>query len=262
MHQFRSARRKPHNYRTLASLLDSQPAGLVKDPRHRYLWDLFKSSQVLKRLRISPRCYSILNKASVKAENLHIFYRIYNLPPDPFFPLFLAVKAEWLEQRRMWREKRDAEIFSRMKDLPDHYRRALRILAEYERMHHPKSDNPVWENRLFPKTKSQAEKMIRFTEEQWYRLWREHLLRLSERYRSIPRLVDEEKQPTYSMRILAVLILRCRDINRKEIARNYRRLSKLHHPDYGGNPESFLRLKIARDILLDEFKVGHRITNM
>ena len=185
-------------------------------------------------------------------EHLEDFYKNYKLPADPFFPLFLGIKTEWLQERRLWRERRDAEIFARMKDLPDHRRRSLRLLAEYERMHHPAGDNPIWENRLFPKSKKRTEELIRYSEGEWFDEWSRHLERLSLRYRHIPPLSDGDENPTYSSRVLAVLVLRCRYVDRREIVRNFRFLSKKFHPDRGGSPECFRRLKAARDILLDD----------
>lgn len=243
---------KRGQFRPLARLLDAQPRGLSYDPRHRLLWDHFLASEQLQRLRISPQCYRILNEASIKPEHMADFYKTYRLPYHPFFPLFLAVKNEWFEQRRLRKEKRDAEIFARVKQLPDHRRRSLRLLAEYERMHHPNSDNPIWENRLFPKSKKRAEEFMRYGETDWFNEWCRHIERLAGRYRNIPALFDACGSPTYSFKVLAVLVLRCRDVNRREVTRNFRFLSKEFHPDRGGSTESFRRLKAARDALLNE----------
>ena len=241
-----------HKFRSLASLLDAQPKGLLRDSRHRLLWDYYMSSDTLQKLRISPLCYHLLNDAEVSSENLADFYVRFKLPPHPFFPLFLAVKSKWLEERQRLRDQRDKEIFERIKTLPEHRRRALRILAEYERLHNPADDNPVWENRLYPKTKKRAEEMLRYNEHQWFETWQNHLVRLSQRYRNIPPLRNQDGQPTFSARILAVLVLRCQKISRKEIAQNFRRLSKEYHPDHGGQSELFRRIKSARDTLVSK----------
>lgn len=37
----------------------------------------------------------------------------------------------------------------------------------------------------------------------------------------------------------------------RQIRAAYRRLAKLHHPDHGGDPLAFARIKLAHDILLD-----------
>jgi hypothetical protein len=251
----RRKRPVPHGsrrYTTLAALLDAQPKGLVRNPKHRLLWDQFMASDRLKCLRISRRCYRLLNEASVPPENLKNFYQTYRLPEDPFFPLFLAVKSEWFAERILWQEQREKVIMTMMRRLPDHRRRAMRILAEYERKHHPASDHPIFENQLFPTTKKRAAIYAALDENGWYHVWREHLLRLSWRYRDIPPLFDRDGRPTYSARILSVLVLRCHRIDRKEIIANFRVLSKQFHPDRGGDAISFRRLKEARDLLLSD----------
>ena len=237
-------------FRTLASLLDAQPKGLTRYPAHRLLWDQFMASDRLKKLRISPRCYRLLNEARIPPENLKDFYRTYRLPEDPFFPLFLAVKAEWLEDREKRQEERQKAIMDIMRGLPEHRRRALRLLAEYERKHHIAGDNPLWDNQLFPKTMKRAREFMRFGEREWYETWRVHLIRLSWKYRNIPPLADAEGNPTYSARVLSALVLRCRRVDRREVSENFRALSKEFHPDKGGDAESFRRIKAARDILL------------
>ena len=237
-------------FKSLAALLDSQPKGLTRHPSHRLLWDRFAVSDRLQKLRISPRCYRLLNEARIPPENLKDFYRTYRLPEDPFFPLFLAVKADWLEERERWKEERDKAIMLMVRALPEHRRRALRVLAEYERKHHRTGDNPVWDNRLFPTTLKRAREFAAFGENEWYETWRIHLQNLSMRYRSIPPLRDDEDRPTYAARVLSALVLRCRRVDRREVAENFRALSKEFHPDRGGNAECFRRIKEARDILL------------
>lgn len=243
-----SASRK-HFY-SLARLLDAQPVGLLKDCRHRFLWDHFHASEQLQKLRISPQCYRLLDNAEILPETLQNFYTQYKIPPHPFFPLFLAVKLNWLEKRQLRIEREQRDVLKEMKRLPEHRRRALRILAEYERLHHPQGDNPLWESRLFPQSKKRVREMMQFNEEQWFQTWRRHLIHLSRRYRNIPPLLNKSGKPTFSSRVLAVLVLRCHDINRREITQNFRQLSKKYHPDYGGIAESFQRIKVARDILL------------
>lgn len=42
-----------------------------------------------------------------------------------------------------------------------------------------------------------------------------------------------------------------KDCSEKEIRDAYRNLSKTHHPDVGGDPEQFKKIKFAHDLLLD-----------
>ncbi len=200
------------------------------------------ASEKLQKLRISPKCYHILNEARIKPGYLSEFYSTYKLPADPFFPLFLSVKHQWFQERERIKEEKEAAIFERVKQLPEHRRRALRILAEFEQKHHPGNAHPIWDERLFPKTKKRAEEFHHFNEKDWYKVWKEYLNWLSLRYRGI----NEE----YTEKLLAALILRCRKIERREITENFRKLSREYHPDTGGDAESFLYIAMARDILL------------
>ncbi len=233
----------PRNFRTLASLLDAQPKGLVRMEGHRLLWDHFMASEKLRRLRISPRCYRLLNEARILPENLNTFYTTYRLPDNPFFPLFLSVKRQWFAERARLKEEREAAIFQRVKELPDYRRRSLRILAEFEETHHPSRGHPMWEERLYPKTKKRVEEFHRFREKDWFELWQGHLKLLACRYRSIT--------PEYSEKLLAALVLRCRKMERREVLANYRRLSMEYHPDRGGDSDSFRCITAARDTLLN-----------
>ena len=95
-------------------------------------------------LRISPRCYRLLNEAKVPPENLKNFYATYKLPEDPFFPWFLKVKTEWFAERERWQEERRRAIEATMNSLPDHRRKALRLLAEYEKKANRFGDYPLW----------------------------------------------------------------------------------------------------------------------
>jgi hypothetical protein len=40
------------------------------------------------------------------------------------------------------------------------------------------------------------------------------------------------------------------DYNYNEIKSSFNELAKVHHPDYGGNPEVFKQLKLMRDSIL------------
>lgn len=45
-------------------------------------------------------------------------------------------------------------------------------------------------------------------------------------------------------------------VERAEVISAYRRLARLHHPDRGGDPETFRSLTIARDVLLADARTG------
>ncbi len=223
------------------------------------MWDRFVSSEKLMRLRISPRCWRLLNKASIPPENLKKFYRTYRLPEDPFFPLFLAVKSRWIHSREQWKIDREAAILSRMKALPKIRKKELRVLAEFEEKHNAGKDRPVWENKLYPSTKKRVEEILKLNDEGWYQLFESHLRELSTRYATIPDPADREatnetdaQRSNISARLLARLVLELPENKDRDISRSYRRLSKTLHPDTGGDASAFRHLKEARDILLND----------
>lgn len=45
-------------------------------------------------------------------------------------------------------------------------------------------------------------------------------------------------------------------VDRAEVIRAFRRLARQHHPDRGGDPETFRALAIARDVLLADALAG------
>lgn len=236
-------------YYTLASLLDAQPKGLVKDPKHRLLWDHFMTSEKLQRLRIGRRCYRLLNNASVSPENLKSFYRSYRLPEDPFFPLFLSVKRNWIDGRKKWQEERRKAISLMMDGLPVERYRNIELMGRLEEKYNPAGKRPLWDKIVFPGTKKRAGELIGFEELQWQNLASHFLNCLSERYRS---LSTEE-----ALKVEALLIMGFNRIpvgtypERQEVQERFRHLSKIYHPDGGGDSTLFRRLKTARDILAE-----------
>jgi hypothetical protein len=214
------------------------------------MWDHFMASGKLQRLRISGRCYSLLNKASVSPENLKTFCRTWRLPEDPFFPLFLAVKKAWQEDMRLRQEKRKAEIQSIMSKLPHERRGVLDALAGLEKSLDSRSGHPVWDRIVTPKTLKQARCMGEFSDDDWIDLWRAFLEHLTLRYRQFTQV--------HALRAEAKLLLGMEDCLTgntppdSRVREAFRRLSKVHHPDQGGSPGMFRRLKTARDLLMND----------
>jgi hypothetical protein len=205
------------------------------------------SSEKLQKLRISRRCYSLLNRATVPPENLKIFYRTYRLPEDPFFPLFLSVKKSWIDDRRQWRENRISTISVMMEKLPARRRENLQTLAELERNHHPNGRNPVWNNVIYPKSKKRAGEMAKFGEAEWQELASRYLTDLGRQYQSI----SEDAALLIEAKLVFgfdVLPERTQP-GRQAVQERFRILSKEFHPDRGGDGLLFRRLKTARDVL-------------
>ena len=240
------------HYYTLASLLDAQPAGLIKDPRHRLLWDIFMSSEKLQRLRISRRCYTLLNRARVKPENLNSFYRTYKLPKSAFFPLFLAVKSTWISERAQWKDERMKKIEEKMNAFPEERKMELEMLYRLERSLNSTGGKPVGDHLLRPKTIKRSNEISAFTGIEWMDYYSHFLSGLCNYYGKFT--------PEMALKAEAVLILGFdlqdageeigKGIGIQRLNERFRILSKTHHPDKGGNPIMFRRLKAARDLLI------------
>ena len=102
-------------------------------------------------------------------------------------------------------------------------------------------------NHLFPATKKQADAYSRYDASTWLAAYRRHLSLLARRYRDF--------SPLLADRVHAAFVL---DLSpgippsrppATDVTRRYRALSLVHHPDRGGDPAMFIRIKRARDVL-------------
>lgn len=233
---------------TIKHLLLKQPKALQKHPGYSLMIGYYQLSPRLQRIRISRRCYSLLNKATVNPQNLKYFYRTYRLPHDPFFPLFFLIKRDYQKKQLLKKEARTDFIAAEMRQLPFNVLQFIKFLAVYEQNLNPKRDYPVWTTRLFPSTKKRVLEFSKFSLLEWISFFRHFFGYLEQRYRA--------HTPVLTDRLLACFILESLPAqsspylpDRAIVSSRYRRLSKLYHPDKGGNPEYFVQLKWARDIL-------------
>lgn len=211
----------------------------------------FRASQRLQRLRIGRRCYTLLNNARIHQHNLAHFYRTYRLPSDPFFPLFFAIKREYLAERRRVQEERHRYILQQVRALPEPVLATIKYLGHLERYYNDSSRSPLWQRRLFPSSKKQVREYGRYDATDWMRCFRNHLRRLQERYGAPTDVAIERIVASFMLGIIPERIPPQRpDI--PMVSRTYRKLSLLHHPDRGGDPEMFIEIKRARDTLLSE----------
>jgi len=245
----RRKRRRLKSY-SLGYLLSKQPKSLQKSQFYEEMLLHYRSSARLQNLRISRRCYSLLQRAVIKPEYLNNFYRTYHLPRDPFFPLFLRIKQDYLEQRRQKQEQKMRYIADKMRGLPPDTLAFIKYLAAFEQQYNRTDNFPVWTTHLFPTTKKRVNEYSSFSRTEWIALFSAHLQRLEQRYRELDELTTK--------RLLAAYILEClpqkNNIDRLQpdlqaAARNYRRLSKLYHPDLGGEGDFFLQLQWAKEVL-------------
>jgi len=241
-------RSKPKRIYTLSRLLERQPKTLRKHPYYTSMYTQYVHSITLQQLRISRRCYSLLNRATVDPQNLKYFYRTYRLPKDPFFPLFFLIKRDYLQGLEKRRKEKKEYIASKMCSLPEQVLEYIKFLARYEQGLHPRALYPVWSQNIFPATKKRVNEYSSFTLLEWVSVFHDYFLSLEKRYTS--------HTPVMSHRILACFILQCLpEENRfcrphmKTVNSQYRRLCKQYHPDSGGDSDYFLQLKWAKDIL-------------
>jgi hypothetical protein len=190
----------------------------------------------------------LLNQARIEQANLVHFYRTYRLPPDPFFPLFFAIKREYMAERRRIKEERHRYILQRLRSLPEPTLSTIKYLGYLERYYNSSGASPVWQKHLFPSSKKEVRQYGRQTTTDWLRLFRVHLQRLRERYGAPPDVAGERILACFVLGITPERIPPLRP-SREEVNRRYRRLSLLHHPDLGGDAAMFMEVKRARDTL-------------
>ena len=244
----RTSSGRTSRYYSLDELLSRQPKSIRTDPRYRQLSACFYTSELLPRLRISRRCYRLLDKAIVDPENLVHFYKTYRLPKDPFFPLFFCIKRDYLAERERKREEREAYILKRMKALPVHKIRFIRFLGEWEQEMNRKMDYPYWEKHLYPGTKKRVHEYEAFGPLEWDDFFRSYLAGLLTHYHYNPHPLADRAAACAFLELLPVAApLTLPD--KREVLSSYRRLCRIYHPDRGGSSEIFIRLKESKEIL-------------
>ena len=248
--------RKPRRY-SIAYLLGKQSAGFRKHPEYSMLIRRFDISPVIKRLRITGRCYRILNNASVPASNLKSFYRTYRLPNDMFFPLFINIKRTVLDDKAKRRIEREKWIRNETEKYPRHIAKSLAELKRYEKKLHRSGLSPEWDRVFIPSTKKRVRELLHGDAEDWTGLFNAYIEKIEERYgRTKLSTSGREKGITGGDLLLALSVLElpfslenaarppARTVNER-----FRLLSKKHHPDLGGDEAYFILLKQAKDIL-------------
>lgn len=249
---YRRARRRPRQTRrtyTLAHLLEKQPKTMRRQPGYDEMIARFNASERLQSLRVSSRCYTLLNQARIAPHNLENFYRTYRLPADPFFALFFLVKRGYLAEREQIREERRQYILSAMRSLPPDTLAQIKYLGHLERHYNAAGRSPLWQSEVFPGSKKKADSYRRFTPVRWHALFRSQTVRLMKRYPAFTRDAAERVLACFVLGLVPEGIPPAMPAA-PEVIRTYRRLSLEHHPDRGGDPELFISIKRARDVLV------------
>ncbi len=236
---------------TLDRLLFRQPKSLSKHPEFKLMQSHYRSSERLRTLRISRRCYRLLDRAMISPENLHHFHRTYRLPRDPFFPLFLTVKRDYLKEREEVARQREAYILKQVKTLSPRRRQTLRFLAEWEESINRAHERPVWDKTVYPGSKKRADELTKLTVGGWLQLYDDVMESMGRRYPGIDSRLIQMIRSSLILELIPV-IHPLHFPDRVEVARAYRRLCRTAHPDAGGRAEYFIRIKESRDFLLKE----------
>ncbi len=244
-------RRRPAGRKiyTVKYLLDKQPKTLSRDDNYSVMINYLRSSPNLRRIKFNRRCYSLLNNAIIKPENLVHFYKTYRLPRHPFFPIFFMIKRNYLKERE--NKKKDKEIYIQkgMKSLEDDVLRFLWLVLTMEKDLNRAGLTPLYTNLIKVKTKKQINIFLKFKHSDWLRFFRNYLEILLDHY---------DKQSSLKIdQLSACFILKCLPMDfsilpEKSVIKNrYRSFCKEYHPDRGGDPELFMEIKWAYDLLLN-----------
>lgn len=243
-------RRRTVKVYSIAYLLSKQPKSLSRHHLYSQMLSHYRTSPRLQQLRMTRRCYSLLQHAVIKPEYLQNFYRTYRLPKDPFFPIFLRIKRDYMADRERKRRQKIEYIGTKMRELPPQPLTFIKYLAAFEEQYNGAGAFPVWTRHMFPRTKKRVREYAAFSQAEWIAHFEAHMQRLQQRYRRLDAHSAE--------RVIAAYVLDCLPQNGNAAAgrldpqlaiRNYRRLSKLHHPDLGGDGNLFLQLQRAREVL-------------
>jgi hypothetical protein len=210
----------------------------------------YHASERLRNLRISRRCYTLLNNARIAPRNLDTFYRTYRLPANAFFPLFFEVKRDYLAERERRQEERRQYILAATRSLPPDILRMVKYLGHLERFYNGAGASPVWQRELFPRSKKQADAYLRYTNAEWHAVFGRHVESLAQTYGGLTEVVAERVLACFALGIVPEDLPPSRPAA-IEITRIYRRLSLQTHPDRGGDPAMFIRIKRARDVLVN-----------
>lgn len=243
-------RRRPvgRNIYTVTYLLDKQPKSLCRQKHYQLMVSYLQNAPQLRGIRFNQRCYSLLNEAVIKPEHLDHFYRTYRLPKTPFFPLFFMIKRNYLMERENKKLERKMYIEVKMNSIPSYVQRFFALILQFEQKYNRAGNHPVYKENLSVTTKKRSEKFATYEHADWIDFFRMYNCSLRKRYERIPlENID---------RIFAYFILNCIpsslavNPDSTKINNRYRNYSKIYHPDRGGDPELFIKIKWARDLLL------------
>ncbi len=231
-------------------LLDKQPKSLSKQKHYLLMVSYLQNAPRLGGIRFNRRCYSLLNDAVIKPEHLDNFYKTYRLPKNPFFPLFFMVKRNYLMEREYKKLERKKYIDIKMKSIPSYVQRYFALLLRFEQKYNSAGNHPVFKENISVTTKKRADEYSKFDHADWIDFFGMYISSLTKYYKRIP---SENLDRIYAYLILNSIPDSLSETpDSAKIKNRYRNYSKVYHPDRGGHPELFIKLKWARDLLLEK----------
>jgi hypothetical protein len=233
---------------TISDLLENQPKKFKKLEGFSILINYYNGSPELKKLGFDEICLRVLNRAKVKPENLRTFYKTHNLPKNPFFPMFLKLRREYLDSLRKHVREMRGKIKEKWKRLPKRSLRFIKKLKEIEKEYNVCKRYPFWRKNIVPNTEKRMDEYIRFSKADWVNFFIEYLKNFIENYK-LGKKINAEK-----LTACFILGISENSISLSSVNKHYYRLCKIYHPDKGGESEDFLKVKWARDCLKKDLK--------
>ncbi len=244
----RAVRRVPSGRTiTLERLLARQKATLRKRPEFALLEEMLRGSPGLRAARLSRTAARLLDEPRLKPEFLMNFYATYGLRKHLFYPMFLQLKWSAVVRRKEAARDKRARVEALMSSYPEDVLRLMGWLAAAEGKRRPEA--PVVHEVLIPRTLKRARELASFTRPRWVALLRRTVAAIAGGYRTIalPR----------ADALIALSILDClpdpltgEAPSAAVVKGKFRELSKVRHPDSGGDGAAFRLLAWARDVAL------------
>lgn len=227
----------------LAYLLKKQPQKIKKNPQFVELVNLLKSSDSLKKLKFNRNTYSALNHVRVNPGDLKGFIYNNRFQENPFFPLFLKLKKEYLSAKLKKKKDKQDYIYIKLKQLSPQIKKYLKVFRDYECSRNKRF--PLWKKFFYPKTKKRVNELSKYSTIEWAGLFNTYTDEVYKRYKQV--------DLKYLNKIISLFVLELEPQKYKitSVKIQYRKLSKKYHPDSGGNNHFFNLLQKSRDILLD-----------
>ena len=233
---------------SLDYLLKKQPKSIREFSEYLYLVSLFYSSNQLKRIRISKKCFTLLNQAKISIGKLPYFYRYFQLPEHSFFPVFLKIKQEYLLKRDEKKNQKHKFINEKLKNLDKQVKYILRILCEYEKRMNKRNKFPVWNRLIYPKSKKRLLELLQYDTLQWTKLFLAFCDEMNKYYKCKDNITSLKSR-------IAIFFFNVEqeDYTPEKLKLSIRNLAKKYHPDLKGKTSDFYIYQAMKEIIVKKY---------